>query len=212
VPTPVPADARTVAAPVPRRWPEAQLLRQCSRSRSWSVRAAAAAADPGGRAPRRAPALGGARPRRGAAAGSARRRLTRARSRAPPAPRSPSVRGPGGAGSGPHLTDLPSPCRALRRALHSAHRNDATPHRDDAMPGRTPGRVAGARKGVFTAYVLDVAEAFRIKERKIRLVEALMVALPVRASATLRPAARPVTRARLLAGDRSGVGPGRACL
>jgi hypothetical protein len=36
-----------------------------------------------------------------------------------------------------HLTDLPSPCRVLRRALHSAHRNDAT-------PGRTPGRVAGA--------------------------------------------------------------------
>jgi hypothetical protein len=80
-----------------------------------------------------------------AAAGPARpRRLTRARSRPPPASTSPSVRGPGGAGSGPHLTDLPSPCRALRRGLHSAHRNDATPHRDDATPGRTPGRWAGA--------------------------------------------------------------------
>jgi hypothetical protein len=61
---------------------------------------------------------------------------------------------PPGAGSGPHLTDLPSPCRALRRALHSGHRSDVTPHCHDATPGRTPGRVAGARKGVFTAYVL----------------------------------------------------------
>ena len=48
-------------------------------------------------------------------------------------------------------TDLPSPCRVLRRALHSAHRNDAT-------PGRTPGRVAGARNGVFTAYVPQALE------------------------------------------------------
>jgi hypothetical protein len=88
-----------------------------------------------------------------AAAGAARpRRLTRARSRPPPAPPSPSVRGPGGAGSGPHLTDLRRLAGPLRRALHSAHRNDATPRRDDATPGRTPGHVAGARKGVFTAF------------------------------------------------------------
>ena len=71
----------------------------------------------------------------------------------PSAPPSPSVRGPGGAGSGPHLTDLRRLAGPLRRALHSAHRNDATPRPDDATPGRTPGHVAGARKGVFTAYV-----------------------------------------------------------
>jgi hypothetical protein len=58
-----------------------------------------------------------------------------ARSRPLPAPPSASVRGPGGTGSGPHLTDLPSPCRPLRRALHSAHRDDAT-----------PGRVAGQER------------------------------------------------------------------
>src|SRR4029453_15374007 len=58
--------------------------------------------------------------------------------------------------------DLPSPCRALRRALHSAHRRDATPHRDDATRARTPGRVAGARKGVFTTYVQSVEETARM--------------------------------------------------
>ena len=43
------------------------------------------------------------------------RHLTWRRSRPPSAPPSPSVRGPGGAGSEPHLTDLPSPCRAVGR-------------------------------------------------------------------------------------------------
>src|SRR5262249_40818404 len=47
---------------------------------------------------------------------------------------------------------LPSPCRVLRRALHSAQRYDAT-------PGRTPGLVAGARNGVFTAYVRSSGSA-----------------------------------------------------
>jgi hypothetical protein len=79
-----------------------------------------------------------------------------ARSRPPPAPPSPYVRGLGGTGSGFHLTDLPLPCRPLRRALHSAHRTDVTPHRDDATPGRTPGHVAGARKAVVTAEVLGL--------------------------------------------------------
>jgi hypothetical protein len=37
----------------------------------------------------------------------------------------------GGADSGPHLTDLPSPCRALRRALHSCP--GWKPHRRDLL-------------------------------------------------------------------------------
>jgi predicted ATPase len=52
-----------------------------------------------------------------------------------------------------YLQEAETFAEPLRRALHSAHRNDATPHRDDATPGRIPGRMAGAGKGVFTAYV-----------------------------------------------------------
>jgi hypothetical protein len=83
-----------------------------------------------------------------AAAGAARpRHLTCARSRPPSAPVLASSRPRRG-----RVPSLISPTSRrlagpLRRALHSAHRNDTT-------PGRTPGRVAGARKGVFTAYVL----------------------------------------------------------
>ena len=109
------------------------------------------AADPrrGDRTPCGAAAPRGAGAGARAAAGAARpRRLTRARSRPPRAPPSPSVRGPAGRVPGlisPTSRRLAGP---LRRALHSAHRNDATPHRDDATLGRTPGRVAG-QKGRF---------------------------------------------------------------
>ena len=75
-----------------------------------------------------------------AVAGAARpRRLTlgdRAHHQAPP---SSSFRGPGGTVPGLISPTSRLPCRPLRRALHSAHRNDGTPHRDDATPGRTPG-------------------------------------------------------------------------
>ena len=48
-------------------------------------------------------------------------------------------------------------------------RQPMTAHRDDATPGRTPGRVAGARKGVFTVYVL----ALEIGHRSEAIPEAL---------------------------------------
>ena len=145
-------DAYVCTAETPRRWP----LRRARPARVRSLRGPAADPRRGDGAPCGAPAPRGAGAGARAAAGAARpRRLIHGRSRPPPARPPPSVRGPGGAGSGPHLTDLPSPCRVLRRALHSAHRNDAT-------PGRTPGRAAGARNGVFTAYVPAASSGSRL--------------------------------------------------